>query len=356
LHRFTFHPWIRVVFGWGIAGVCVILTLRNVDLQRMWQILIRVNPGLLLIISLMNLATYLATALRWQLLFTSAEAPRLHSLFKALMIAQLANTGLPGRLGMISRIYVVSRSGAASAFFVLCTLLIEKVLEGVSLVPFAMVVLFLLTLPEWASHSIRLASGVALVACVGVVGFFAAGRLARGSRILGRLDRFTTFKRFWQAFSTVQAALRPECWPRLWGWSLLIWFAIIGMNYLALLALDIEVPFIATVALLVVLQFGGRIPAPLAGIGVYHYLAIVTLSLFAVGNEAALSFGVLTHAVTYLPPSLLGAWYIWRGEGMQLATLTRESLSLFSTVMGVKGSLEFRRDHDISAMNRCDPL
>lgn len=326
LHGLLSHPWMGVALGWAIAVICLILALRNVDLQRVWQTVTRVNPGSLLAISVISLATYVATARRWQLLFPNAEAPELGSLFKALMIAQLINTGLPGRLGLLSRVYIVSRSGVASAFFVLCTLVIEKLLEGVSLVPFAAVVLLLLALPEWVSHSVRLASSVAFVASLSVVCFIVAGRLTLNSGLSGRLERFEVFRRLRQSFTTVQVALNPEYWPFLWGWSLLIWFATTGMNYLMLLALNIQVPLIAAVALLVVLQFGGRIPAPVAGIGVFHYLAIVTLSLFAVDKEAALSFGVLMHAITYLPPSLLGAWYIWRREGMQLAILTRESV------------------------------
>lgn len=352
LRSVGFQSPIRLISSWGIAAIFLALALRNVDLQDVWRALIQVNPGWLLIITLLSMATYLATARRWQLLFPAAEAPGLRSLFEALMVAQLVNTGLPGRLGVLSRAYLVSRSGSTGAFFVLCTVLIEKVLEGVSLVPFAAFVLFLLALPEQVSYALRLGSSLAVMAGVGVACLLAAGRLDLGSRssgnrrtwatqhdrskrpryqsggaeasgtttqassavsrVIDRLDEIEAFRRLRQASTTVQTALDPKCWPGLWGWSLVIWLAIIGMNYLALLALDIPVPFVAAVALLVVLQFGGRIPAPVAGIGVFHYLAMVTLSLFGVSKDVALGFGVLMHAITYLPPSLIGAWYLRR--------------------------------------------
>ena len=92
------------------------------------------------------------------------------------------------------------------------------------------------------------------------------------------------------------------------------------LNQLLLWSLDIDVPLLAPLLLLVVLQIGVRVPSSPGSIGVLHYLSVLTLELFGVGRDLALSYGVLLHLVTYLPPSLLGIAYLAK-SGYSLSRL-----------------------------------
>jgi hypothetical protein len=68
---------------------------------------------------------------------------------------------------------------------------------------------------------------------------------------------------------------------------------------------------------------------------VFHYLSVVTLGLFGVEKELALSYGVLLHLVTYLPPSLLGVVYLGR-SGYSLSQL-RQSVGTVPTMAESRG-------------------
>ena len=85
-------------------------------------------------------------------------------------------------------------------------------------------------------------------------------------------------------------------------------------------SLGIDVPLVAPLLLLVVLQIGVRVPSSPGSIGVFHYLSVLTLSVFGVEKDLAFSYGVLLHLVTYLPPSLLGIAYLGR-SGYSLSRL-----------------------------------
>jgi hypothetical protein len=91
---------------------------------------------------------------------------------------------------------------------------------------------------------------------------------------------------------------------------MLIWAMTVLLNQLLLWSLGIEVPLVAPLLLLVVLQVGVRVPSSPGSIGVFHYLSVLTLALFGVDKDLAFAYGVLLHLVTYLPPSLLGVVYL----------------------------------------------
>jgi hypothetical protein len=119
------------------------------------------------------------------------------------------------------------------------------------------------------------------------------------------------------------------------GWSLLIWAMTAFLNQLILWCLGIDVPLVAPLLLLVVLQIGVRVPSSPGSIGVFHYLSVVTLGLFGVEKELALSYGMLLHLVTYLPPSLLGVVYLGR-SGYSLSQL-RQSVGTVPTMAESRG-------------------
>ena len=79
-------------------------------------------------------------------------------------------------------------------------------------------------------------------------------------------------------------------------------------------------PPVVAVLLLIALQIGVRLPSSPGSIGVFHYLCVVTLSLFGVERSVAFGYGVILHLVMYLPPSLLGLMYLGR-SGYSLSRL-----------------------------------
>ena len=122
------------------------------------------------------------------------------------------------------------------------------------------------------------------------------------------------------------------------GWSILIWSMTALLNQLLLWSLGIETPLVAPLLLLVVLQIGVRLPSSPGSIGVFHYLSVLTLTLFGVERDLAFSYGVLLHLVTYLPPSLLGLVYLSR-SGYSLKRL-RQAAGTVPFVAAAQGGTE----------------
>jgi hypothetical protein len=256
-------------------------------------------------------------------------------LFGILTIAQLVNGVLPAKLGPLVRVYLAGRGESEGAAFAFSTIVGEKLLEGTSLLIIGIGLLPLVPLAEWLRPATWVGA-VALLIALGLVLWAALRRDIAGrwmQAVLGRWPRLLGAAR------SALAAL--DVW-RDWrnmlvlaGWSLLIWAMTAFLNQLLLWCLGINVPLVAPLLLLVVLQIGVRVPSSPGSIGVFHYLSVVTLGLFGVERELALSYGVLLHLVTYLPPSLLGVLYLGR-YGYSLSRL-RQAVGAVPTMAESQG-------------------
>lgn len=317
----------RLLLGFLISSACLALALRDITLGKVFDVLLTADLWLTSLALMASLMVYVVTAVRWQFLFPPLQRPLLRHLFGALMLAQLVNSVLPARPGAFARAYILRQRDGLGATFVLSTVFVEKLLEGITLVPLLLVLPLFGPWPEWLKGAAMLSETLIVV---GLIGLSITWIFRR--RLIELLNQFA--HRLPSSISawlveTMRSIL--EGWNR-WsragvGWAVLFWsVAVWGMtiifNYLVFLALGVSVPFSAALWLLVILQLGGRLPSAPAGIGVFHYLTVMTLGLFTVDPSTALGYGILLHALIYLPASVLGAFYLWYKSDSLAAMLT----------------------------------
>jgi hypothetical protein len=72
-----------------------------------------------------------------------------------------------------------------------------------------------------------------------------------------------------------------------------------------------SLPFVAALFLLAVLEVGVAVPSAPGKLGVFHYLCVLALGVFGVQRQEAIAYAVLLHVVVFVPPSLLGALFLW---------------------------------------------
>jgi uncharacterized protein (TIRG00374 family) len=93
--------------------------------------------------------------------------------------------------------------------------------------------------------------------------------------------------------------------------TLLIWLVALLTNYFCLKALDLDLPFSASLLVLLILQVGISAPSLPGKVGVFEYACQLALSFYALAPETGLSYGILLHAVVYLPMIVFGVPAIW---------------------------------------------
>ena len=326
---------LRTCLGVLLSLVFLALAFRDVNLHVVASTLRQVNLLLLAAAVAVELATFWAIAARWQRFFTPRVPPSSERLFEILTIAQLVNGVLPAKLGPLVRAYLAGKGEGEGVAFALTTIVSEKLVEGLSLLAIGAVLLPFVPLADWLRPATWVGATLLLAALLVVVWIAfrreTAGRwleriLARWPRLLGAARSALSALDVWRDRRAIMA---------LAGWSVLIWGLTVLLNQLLLWSLGIDVPLVAPLLLLVVLQIGVRVPSSPGSIGVFHYLSVLTLTLFGVEKDLALSYGVLLHLVIYLPPSLLGIVYLGR-SGYSLSRL-RQAAGALSVAMEYQG-------------------
>lgn len=304
---------VSVLFGW--------LALRDVDYREAAAVVRQIDV-LWVVAGVVLLAVGTAAkASRWQLLFRPARHPRWLDLLSAMMVGFLVNTVLPARLGELARVYLVARVRQAASGHALSTIIVERVLDSLTLLIFLVAVMPFLPVPDLVRRSV-LALGLG-----GVLVFSAMMamtlRADHGLALFAIPLRLVPLRfRAWltaqleNALHGLDTLRHPRIHLAAWGWSLLIWALMGGSVYMVMLAFRLPTPATTAILLVSVLNLGMIIPSSPGYVGVYHFLAVQTLEPFGITPSLAMSFAVVLHLVNFGSLSLGG-----------LACMAREGLS-----------------------------
>jgi uncharacterized protein (TIRG00374 family) len=314
LRRLFYHPYIRLAAWIAALGVMLYLALRNVNLADVWQALRQADlrfVGLALLSVAVNIW---AKTARWQVLIGPQHGIGFGKLLMALISGQTLNVFLPGRVGELSRAYVIGGLGPGR-IFVLGTVAIEKVLDMVSYALLFLLLVLLLPLPGWINDSGFTFTAVAALVMLGVV--ILAANPGGFARFLERLTlwlperiRLQLISRLHAGLESLKVMRQRSDLLKLALLSVLAWASAIWTNQLTFLALDLELPWTAAGVLLVVLQAGITVPSIPGRFGIFQYLCILSLGLFGVSQTAGLSYGILLQAIVFLPPTILSLAFL----------------------------------------------
>lgn len=321
--------------GLAVSVIAIWLIVRGVNLDETLTILVASHWQW---VALAFIAQMIATAFtlrRWQVMLQPYPT-QFFRLTQVYFIAHLLNTVLPAKIGTVARVALAAETERLNGGFVFGSIAAEKILDT-----WVMLVLFVLIaawvpLPAWLREPLALS---ALVALVGVVAVLALrGLRARILSAVGSIERRVFGTDGHRLTALVNGVV--ENLVRLTGrreaaevliWTALMWITAGLANLLLFLALDIRVEWSAMWFLLIVLQIGTRVPALPANLGVFHYLVILTLSLYGVAEARALGFALLLHLIVFILPAFIGAGFslpmiarvselVWKGLHGRLAS------------------------------------
>ena len=95
------------------------------------------------------------------------------------------------------------------------------------------------------------------------------------------------------------------------AWSVVVWSLAALTNVAMFKALGLDLPFAAALFVLLIGQAGSTLPAAPGKIGLFEYLVVWSLALFAVDGKAALAVALLLHVAVVVPPALIGLGLVW---------------------------------------------
>jgi uncharacterized protein (TIRG00374 family) len=256
-----------------------------------------------------------------------AEPPTMPSptrLFHVLIIGLTINNLLPARLGEVARAYLLWRGERIEPGTTIATIILERVLDGLTLCLFAGVAALVVPFPPdleraaWAAAAVFLAAAAGLIAFL----FWPTPFMALARRILHVLPRrFADLgERLLVSFvDGLQVLRRAHTLAGVLALSLLAWLAEAAMYYGLMLGFPFQARPEAALLGAAAANVGTMVPSSPGYVGTFDLpLQIVLTEVFGVPLAAATSYTLVLHAALVIPVVLLGLLFLfqdWRGGG-----------------------------------------
>jgi uncharacterized protein (TIRG00374 family) len=314
---------VQVAVGVAVSLVCLWLAFRGLALAEVGRALAGARYWLLAPALALYFAGVGVRAVRWRrLLLPVADVPS-GRLFPIVVIGYMANDVLPARLGEVVRCYVLRRREGVPTSTGLGTVLLERVMDGITMLAFMGAALPFL---PFSPALYRLLAGAAAVFGTGAaVLVLLATRPGLAARVAEATTRVLPagprerLRGFALAFFGGLAALGGAgATLRIFALSCAAWLLEAGM-YLVLMFAFPMVPSPALAVLTTaVANLGTLIPSSPGYVGVFDFLGRSVLGQSGVPGATALAYVLVLHAALALPVTLLGFWYARRLGGLHL--------------------------------------
>ena len=309
----------RFVAGAALSMLFLWLAFRQVDWASSWRTIREANILWLAVALGVVVLTTLAKAVRWRLMFYPAHRHlSLKKFFSIFLAGQALNAAIPARVGEVARAILVGASEGVSRVQALWTAVIEKLLDTLVLLLFLAGISALVPLPPWlqsAGWTLSLASIALLLVLAVSIGFRSrANEWLEKLETIHRWFRRLFLRRFLAAIAdSSHLVRRPLLLTRLLLWSLLAFAGAALTAWITGIALHIRLSYTACLLLVAVLQISAVVPIPTSPgrVGLFHYLCVISLAVFDVEWDLALSFGLVLHFIVYLPMTIGGPISLW---------------------------------------------
>jgi len=268
----------------------------------------------------LNLLSVAVRTLAWRTVIRQAMPPphpRLRSIFSAFSVGLLANAVLPGRIGELARVAVLTRNSPIPPggwATLVGTVFAHRVFDLAAALLLVAYVILAAQVPAWAFTSlvVVVVLGLTLLA----VSFVGARRHNRSIRSeLGIVRRLLAMAR-----NGLGAMRQPFAAAVAIGYQCIAWALQLAAVYAAMRAFNIQEPLEAAALVLVMMNVAMVFPLWPGNVGLVQ--AAVALSLLAYGIDYphGFAFGIGLQAIEASVGIGLGLVFLAR-EGLTLGTL-----------------------------------
>jgi glycosyltransferase 2 family protein len=326
---------LQISIGGLLAVALLVVPLWGMNWHELGAAFGRAKPLYLAGLVVATVLAYVIRAWRWGYLYRPLAAVPFRDLLSATYVGFLSALAVP-RSGEVLRPYLISRRHPVSTSAGLATIILERLIDLITVLLLFATYLYLLPLPEAQRRGVfldrakdagLLMAGIAFAALLVLIVFHVMGEKAFvvADRMIGWLPQRiagplrSLLRSFHEGLAVLTAPV--SLLAMIAGQSVLLWLTIAIGFYWNNLAFGIELPFHTTFLLLAFLTVGVAIPTP-GSVGGFHGAYQVAMAQsFGVARETALAAAFAGHALGNLPVLVFGLIFLGR-EGLTMGRVT----------------------------------
>ena len=327
---------IALYTGLVISLVAMVMLFSRISWSSLAAALARISPAMVLYAVILTLVSYVLRALRWRYLLPQGSAIPFSVLMRATILGYMGNTLLPARLGELVRVWSLARSENRPISSVLASLVTDRLWDGLSVVCILIGLLVRVTLPPAYQHLQPLLIRAGVIMSCGYIGLItvlwwvrrspevAAAWVFRLVRPISEEGAAALSRMMVQFSQSIRFSRGDEggILPIILT-SFFIWLTATVPIHLVILGSGYQLPFSASVLILVLLVFAVMVPAAPGAIGTFHIACAVGLSVYGIEPSAAVSLSLVLHACGCIPVTIIGLFLLWH-QGISLKELYHE--------------------------------
>ncbi|HEY3111952.1 MAG TPA: lysylphosphatidylglycerol synthase transmembrane domain-containing protein [Chloroflexota bacterium] len=295
------------LLGIAVGAVALGLALRDVDPAALAAAFARAGLASVALGAALHVGVQLLYALRWRVLLGRPDLSAARAV-GVVGLGYLANYTLPGRPGELVRAGLIRGLAGVPFVLALASLLLEKVLDGISILGSALAYSLTGELPGLLRGSVMLGAGTFAVAgaLLLLVALAPVGRLP--------LPRWAR-ERLAEVGGPVRNVARPAALLLLVLLGALIWLGIVALQAMLCLAVGLPPEPRAWLLLYAALGLASVVPGAPGYLGTYQLAAVLALGAFGIERELAFAVATLYQVSRLLGSLAVGAWAASR-EGL----------------------------------------
>jgi glycosyltransferase 2 family protein len=307
------------ILGYGLAFVCLVWVLRDFHVVQAMHQISNVDWKWVLLGMCFDVLSYGVQALRWECLLRPFGKVRLTRTIRAVFAGLFANLVFPLRPGEFLRSYLLSTSENISLGRVLGSLGVERLIDLVIATASLAIASLFVDLPRRFNRIADILGVVTLVVLAVIVAmiFYIEMKLGDepppdqaprgfGAKVMGALSVL-------HAIGTA-----PSFYPALLTSLLMPFCQVLGL-WAMMHSFGLQLPFLAALVVLLVINLGVSLPNAPANVGSYQFFCVLGLSVFEVEKTTATAFSIFAFLALTFPFVFLG-----------FAALVRSGLSMRS--------------------------
>jgi len=315
------------MIGLAVTLACLVLATYAVDWRDTVRALGQIDPKALVLAFVLLFGAVVMFALRWRQLIAHEHRPTPTRAFNLLMIGYLANATLPARPGDIVRALLLRQICRISFSIGMASIILERLLDVLAICALGLAATLHVRLPA------LVAPGVYSLTAAGLVLFSLMTLLSWRRDLISRtvrryphlfrhmlmrflaewLERFAGAMALFNAPGRLVASILLTC---------LGWTALTGMQVVLADAFHLPTPAVAALLVLVATSLGATVPSSPGALGVYHFMAMLALSVWHVETSVALAFAIVAHGLAIGVHITFGLFAVWY-EGIGMFGLTQ---------------------------------
>lgn len=326
----------RSALGILLSAGFLYLAFKDIPFSSVMTNVRHAHVGLLALSAVAATFIFPLRARRWRPILDPI-APNLPfgTLWRPTAIGMMINNVVPARAGELARAFALSRSTPAVPFpAAFASLAVDRLFDAVVVLLLMFGAMLDPAFPAGAQVFGRSMSSIAMGGVLFVVVVLMAmysmvlfpGRVLAmyevvARRLAPRLEEKGRVALV--ALTHGLSVLRtPSRFASVFGWTLVHWLLNAFAFWIAFRAVGITAPYSAALFLQGIIAIGVAAPQAPGFFGVFELFGKEGLALYGVSPDAAVTWAIGFHALSYLPITIIGAWYFLRA-GLSMGEIER---------------------------------